>query len=119
VAYSAPDADALKARFPAFADVADATLEAALVRARRHVDDTWIEDDRAEAEMLYAAHDMTLDGLGATREAQLAGFKRLKLDTLELERQASAGDPGTLKSTSYGVRFAELRRRSHPGVKAI
>lgn len=119
MAYSAPAASDLKTRFPAFSAVADAMVEAALVRARRYVDDSWIENDRAEAEMLYAAHDMTLDGIGATREAQLSGFKRLKLDTLELDRGANDSQPGELTSTTYGQRFADLRRRSHPGIKAI
>ncbi|WP_270374976.1 DUF4054 domain-containing protein [Marinicauda sp. Alg238-R41] len=119
MAYTQPDAAAFKARFPAFAAVDDAVITSAMARARRFVDDSWIEDDRAEAELLRCAHDLTMDGIGATREAQLSGFKKLKLDTLELEREANSAAPGSLKSTTYGARFHELLKRSHPGVKAI
>ena len=119
MSYSQPSASEMKARFPAFSGVDDAVLDAALVRARQHVDASWIESDRVEAELLYAAHDLTLDGIGETREAQLTGFKSLKLDTLQLVRQDTDAEPGSLKSTSFGARFVALRKRSFPGVSAV
>lgn len=120
MAYEPATASAVKARFPAFAAVADALIEAALTQARRMVDETWLEDDRQPAEMLHAAHEMTLDGLGATREAQLQGFKRLKLGSLELERDTSAGASGsTYGLTTYGQRFMDLLRRNKPAIIAL
>jgi len=124
MAYSQPDADALQARFPAFADVADATVDAALERARRQVDSTWLEDDRAEAEMLLAAHELTLDGLGTGADAKAnangaAGFKVMKSADLTLERFDTQSGGDLLSTTLYGQRFKALRRRSHPGIKAV
>ncbi|WP_022697922.1 DUF4054 domain-containing protein [Euryhalocaulis caribicus] len=119
MAYVQPDAAAFQVRFPSFASVDGAVITAALSRARRTVDDSWLEDDRAEAEMLHAAHDLTLEGIGATREAQLAGFKRLKLGSLELERQAGDGSTSAFASTTYGQKFLALMRRSVPAVKVV
>lgn len=120
MAYVPATATLVKARFPAFAAVDDAVIEAALTEARRMVDATWLEDDRQTAEMLHAAHGLTLDGQGATREAQLQGFKRLKLGSLELEREAGAGASGsTFALTSFGQRFLDLLKRNHPAIVAL
>lgn len=121
MAYTAATATTMKARFTAFAAVDDAVLTAALDRARRMVDDTWLANDRQEAEHLYAAHDLTMDGVGATREAQLQGFKRLKLGSLELEREAASSSTSlsTLNLTTYGKRFRQLLRRNQPGITAL
>ncbi|MEP0316756.1 MAG: DUF4054 domain-containing protein [Hyphomonas sp.] len=120
MAYTAATATTLKARFPAFADVTDAVIEAALVRARRVVDDSWLADDRQEAEHLHAAHEMTMEGLGSTNEAQLAGFKKLKLGTLELERDTSTANyDAPYGQTTFGQRFRDILRRNHPGILAI
>ncbi|RIJ15952.1 DUF4054 domain-containing protein [Henriciella mobilis] len=120
MAYTAADATTFKARFPAFDAVDDAVINAALVRARRVVDATWLADDRQEAESLHAAHEMTLDGLGATREAQLQGFRRLKLGSLELERESGqSGSSSTYNLTTYGQRFLAILKRNVPGVVAL
>lgn len=120
MAYAAATPETFRARFPAFADVADAIITNALERARRVVDATWIEGDRQEAEHLHAAHELTLDGHGATREAQLQGFRRLKLGSLELERETGAsGARSTYAMTTFGQRFRDLLARSHPGIIAI
>ncbi len=118
MAYTAYTATTFKTRFPAFADGADSVIEGALTRARRVVTDKWLADDRAEGEALYAAHEMTLDGLGTNREAQLAGFKRLKLGSLELERDTATSGQG-YKSTTYGQRFIQIMRRNNPGVMVV
>lgn len=115
MAYTAPTAADLKSRFPVFAPVADATITAALNDAARMVDETWTEDDFAPARMLYAAHLMTMDGLGKTTEAQLQGFSKLSIGPLSLERAAQDTQPGDLKSTSFGRRFIEMRRRNIGG----
>lgn len=119
--YVAPTAADLKARFPAFADVADPVVEQALAEAAAQVDASWIEADRFLATMLYAAHTLILDGQGTSTEAQLAGFKRLRISSLELERESSAKGSafGDISSTSYGQRFLALRRKSHPPVAVV
>lgn len=121
MAYTPADAESFKTRFPAFAAVDDDVIEAALVRARRIVDSTWLADDRQEAEQLAVAHDLTMDGLGATREAQLQGFRRLKLGSLELERETGGGSASssTYNLTTYGKRFLTILKRNVPGVVAL
>lgn len=119
MAYTAATAASFKVRFPAFVAVDDALITSALDRARLTVDSTWIEADRQEAENLHAAHELTLDGQGATREAQLQGFRRLKLGSLELEREAGADAAGIYALTTFGQRFLALLKRSQPGVIAI
>jgi hypothetical protein len=115
MSYTAPTAADLKARFPAFSTVDDGVVTSALADAARKVDETWAEGDFAMARMLYAAHVMTLDGLGTSREAKLLGFKRIKVGTLELERGADGSVGGGLSSTTYGMRFAELARLNFGG----
>lgn len=112
MAYSTPTAADLKERFPAFSAVADAAITGAIGEAERLTDASWPDDDRTLAVLLYAAHVLTLDGLGTGTEAQLAGFKRLKIGSLELEASAPASAvAGSLGQTGYGRRFAELARR--------
>ena len=114
MAYTAPTAADLKARFPAFAAVDDAVVDAALAEAGQRVDEGWLEADFATARLLYAAHVLTMDGQGASTETGMAGVKRIKVGPLELER-----DPGGLTATSYGARFAELERLNFAGPLAL
>lgn len=112
MAYSTPTAADLKDRFPAFAAVPDGAIDGAIREAERLTDASWQDDDRTLAVLLYSAHVLTLDGLGTGTESQLAGFKRLKIGSLELEASASASAATTpMGSTSYGRRFEELMRR--------
>ncbi|MDO8800052.1 DUF4054 domain-containing protein [Phenylobacterium sp.] len=117
MAYTTPTAADLKAKFPTFAAVADGVVTSAITDANRQVDESWLEGDYANAIMLLAAHNLALDGHGASREIQLLGFKRVKVGPLELERAASSSDAaaGSLGSTSFGVRYAELRRLNFSG----
>ena len=125
MAYTVPTAANLKARFPAFAAVPDQTVTAAIERAQRQVDQSWTEGDYGEGIMLYAAHDMTLDGLGTGADAQanaqgLSGFRSIRSGSLSLERASGAGsgDSAGIESTSYGQRFARLRRQNRAGPRA-
>lgn len=117
MAYSVPTVADFKARYPAFATVSDATVGAFLAEGIEKVGVTWIDSDRRSAQMVYTAHLLTLEGLGESKEAQLAGFKSLSVGSLSLSRgEVSADAYGTLGSTSYGQRFIELRRLSFPGI---
>ena len=123
MSYTAATASTLKARFPAFRGVEDGVIESALTRARRMVDSTWLSDDRAEGEMLHAAHELTMDGHGSGAEAQAGasgtlGFKSMKSGSLSLERFDSAN--GSLfDKTTYGKRFHALMKRNAPAVKSV
>ena len=119
MAYTPATAETFKTRFPAFASVDDAVITSALTRARRVVGEGWFEDDRQEAESLLAAHELTMDGLGATREAQLQGFSRLKLGSLELEREATGASVSACDATTFGKRFRQIMRRNVPPIIAL
>lgn len=113
MAYDVPTAATLKARFPAFAAVADEAITMAIAEGSGRVDVTWPEMGYQTGILLYAAHVLTLDGLGTSTEAQLAGFRRLKIGSLELESATAAASASSdpLLQTGYGRRFAELARR--------
>lgn len=117
--------DAFRARFPAFASVADAVVAGALAEAAPRVGAGWPAAEAAFGRMLHAAHTLTLDGQGGP-EAELAragalDLKALRSGTLHIERRDPAPDaaPGTLGLTSYGRRFHEVVRRNSPGVAVV
>lgn len=120
--YTQATAADLKARFARFAAVADETIDIWLTTARRDVDASWCEDDRAYAEMLLAAHHLTTEGFGTGTEAQLAadglaGMQSIKSGQLSLtvsDAMANA-KPGSVESTTYGQRFLELLRKNRGG----
>jgi hypothetical protein len=116
------DPAALKSRFPAFAAVPDDAVAGALAEAAGRVDEAWPPADRDLARLLYAAHVLTLDGLGGP-EADLARMGDLTLvrsGTLQVERRQDGADlPGTLGRTSYGRRFHEVLLRNAPGIAVV
>lgn len=122
MAYVAPTVAELKAAFPRFDAVAEATVQLWLDRAGRDVGETWTEGDYAHAIMLMAAHLMTTEGLGTGAEAEAAaagasGFQRMRSGSLELERAAgtAAERNNPLLATTYGKRFVELARKNLRG----
>lgn len=123
MAYTQATASDLKARFPRFAAVADETVEIYLTDARRRVDATWTEDDRAMGEMLLACHLMTLEGLGSGTEAQIAAeglgdFTSVKSGQFSFSRSSGSdamAAAGTMKSTSYGRRWLDLAKINRGG----
>ncbi len=123
MSYVPPVAADLVARFPTFAAVPTGTVTNALAEAAIRVDSTWTSGDYAMGVMLYAAHLMTLDGLGTGAEAALAaagglGMSSFKSGALSLERRAPAGpaDGNILAETTYGRRFQALLRVNQPSV---
>ena len=89
----------------------------------RFVTDSWIEADRAVAEMAYAAHMMALNGLGGGLSASVpAGVTRFKSGAMDVafsDAAAAATARGDFSSTRYGVEYAMLRRRSNGGPMLI
>lgn len=113
MAYSAPTPANLKTRYPAFAAVADGTVQAWLDDAATFADDGWPDADRATAVMAYAAHRMA--ELGLVASAIPAGVTSFKSGTFSATvSDAVAGLTG-LKSTAYGREFIALRRRNFAG----
>jgi hypothetical protein len=130
MAYVAPTPSQFKARFaPVFAAVDDPTIQGALDRAARMVDTSWTEGDYAEARMLLAAHDLTLEGVGASAvaaEILLGGTikKRSEGDhVIEFATpsgaSAGAAQSGPYGGTVYGRKFWMLLRQNKGGPRAV
>ncbi len=114
MAYVAPTASDLKARYPAFADVADALVSATLVDAGRHVDDSWTEGDYAPAIMALAAHMLATEGSvsGVVAPAHGNLVSKSMGDASETYAQPSGGDlfQSDYATTPYGRKFLMLQR---------
>lgn len=124
MAYVEPTAADLKARYPAFAAVDDATIDYWLTDAHRFVDQSWTESDYGPALIAVAAHNMVRAGVpgiagGDTSGFAAAGVTSFKSGTFSAEisekvvEQAAAGGWG---GTSYGQEYLALLRRNRPGV---
>src|SRR6478752_3759426 len=109
MAYTAPTPADLRTRFPAFSATDDAVIDYWLTDARLIVTDSWIEDDRAPAEMALAAHNMALNGAdsagGELADLQAMGVTDFKSASLSVSFDAEtvrrSGD-GSYSSTRYG-----------------
>lgn len=119
MAYTAPTAANLKARYPALANVADETVDVWLVDARRYVDTTWFEADYAPAIMAAAAHSLASNGLGEGVTGQLpAGLSSFKSADFALSIDGSAARQSVASgwmSTSYGREYRTMLRRNKAG----
>lgn len=129
MAYTEPTFATFKARYPEFAPVSDDLVTLVLQEAIAQVGDTWVEKDRARAQMLLAAHTLTMEGEpGRTTTGQgSAGtgpIKRDKVGDVETEfatptaSNSSSGLSGYLL-TAYGKAFLDLMRRNFPAVAAV
>lgn len=126
MAFTAPTAADVKARFPEFTAVADATIDAVLAETG-FIDTSWIENDRRPAIMYYVAHKLVMSGQGSSASAKLQAvgdFTRIKSGDLEVSRSsggssAGSGGAGTYSLTTYGKEYLELRDRSFPSVMMI
>lgn len=125
--YVPPTIADLKLRFPSFAGVADSVLQGALDEAANRVDTTWREEDFQPAQLLYAAHVLTIDGQGTGREAKFsalgaAGISQIKISSLSVsmrkdgEDSSSTKTKSTLYGSSYGKRFLDIMRVNFPAV---
>lgn len=121
--YTKPLPQHLIARYPAFADVAIATIQYWLTDAERFVDSSWTEGDYAAALMAIAAHNMALAGLGSEASVMAgvpSGITRMKSASMELafsEGAAKDRITGALSSTRYGSEYAALLRRNKGGAR--
>jgi hypothetical protein len=122
MSYTAPTVEEFKIRFPVYADVPDATVQAALDAAGTMVDDTWVSQaDYTAGYMLGAAHLLALGGYGTSTETLLYGFASIKMGPLQLDRFKTGGDAvyGSLGSTSYGTAYMALLQRNHPPIMVV
>lgn len=110
--YTAPTYEDLQERYPAFASTAQATIELWLDEAAIECAG-WPDDDRARAEMAYAAHMMVETGaLPSAVPGGLVSFK--SGDFSATVDSAVAGRTG-FDATAYGREFKRLMRRNFAG----
>lgn len=122
MAYIAPTPADLKTRYPAFAAVADQTVQYWLTDAQRFVDTSWREVDYAPALMAAAAHWMARAGLGvgpaAGIPAGVTSFRSGSFSVQIAEGAASASAAGGWASTIYGQEYRGMLYRNKGGPRA-
>ena len=129
MAYVTPTAATFKARYAEFAPVSDVLVGLVLVEAIDQVGTDWLERDRARAQMLLAAHTLTMEGEPGrtTTGASSAGtgaVKRRKVGDVEVEFAGNGGSAagsasGGYSSTTYGQQYLALMRINFPSVLAV
>lgn len=130
----APSAAEIKARYPEFTGVADATIMLVLAEGLPMVDDGWELSDQKPALMAFTAHLLSLEGYparAANAQAPLpAGAGREVLMrkvgdvTTQYAQSGSAGGSGSslmssLGLTVYGRRFAQLLKLNAPAIGLV
>lgn len=116
MAYTVPTAADLKARYPGFAAVADATVTYWITDALRTVTTAWIEADYPIAIMLLAAHELAQQGLEAGDAAGLPpGVTRFRSGSMEVGISESMASATGYASTRYGREFLIYLKRSRGG----
>jgi len=135
--YVTPTPELFKARFPEFTGVSSTLVGLMLSEAIERVGVTWLERDRARAQMYLTAHLLAMEGEparsaaiangGSGGETLLNGaVKRRRVGDVETEfAGVSSGDGSgsgamaSYGSTAYGRRFLELMRLNFPSVAAV
>lgn len=130
MAYTAPTPTTFKARYFEFAPVSDDLVQLMITDAIGEVGETWIEKDRARAQMLLVAHWLTAEGEpGRSTTGQgSAGtgmVKRRRVGDVDVEFASAGGSSGGSASatgysqTAYGQEFMALMRRNFPAVAVV
>jgi hypothetical protein len=131
MAYQTPTPATFKLRYPEFAAVSDALVQLVLDDAIADVGETWVEKDRARAQMLLTAHILTMEGEPGRTEDGASGatagtgiVKRDKVGDVETEfaTPSASGAGGSLSayaSTFYGQQYLELLRRNFPAIAVV
>ncbi|NTS31270.1 DUF4054 domain-containing protein [Phyllobacterium sp. BT25] len=126
---NALSAEMFKARYPEFAPVSDALISLVLGESSSVIGDGWLQRDRAQAQMLLAAHKLAMEGEpqrskgGGVGGGTISGaVKRMKVGDVEVEYAGvggAAGITGGYASSVYGQRYLALMRLSFGGVVAV
>lgn len=130
MAYTAPTAADLKARFPEFAAVSDTLINLILEEASAQVGETWLERDRKPATLYLAAHLLTMEdepGRSATGQSGAATgpVRRRKVGDVEVEFAGAASVSATGENrnaydlSAYGRQFMALLRKNFPAVAVV
>lgn len=121
-------------RFSEFTNIDESFIAQALHEGLYNVGQNWNnEHDYQLGQMLYAAHQMTLAGLGTTTEAKLAadgllGFEQIRSGQLSVSRGGRGASSGNnnksaaqeaLEQTKHGKEYLVLRRRNLMGPRVV
>ena len=106
---TAPTIADFRARYPAFAAVADASIQYWLTEGFGEVS-AWADTDQPRGAMAYAAHKLA-GQTGATPEG-VTGFKS---GTFSAQLSEQAANRTGFHATVYGREFLDLARRSFAG----
>ncbi|WP_107341704.1 DUF4054 domain-containing protein [Agrobacterium pusense] len=127
--YVQPTPATFKARYPEFTPVSDVLIQLMLNEAFDEVGDTWLERDRARAQMLLVAHRLTLEGepdrtTSGSGSAGIGAIKRDKVGDSETEFFGVSGSDGSNSAagyslTAYGREFLALLRKNFPAVAVV
>lgn len=124
MAYTPATPADLKARYAAFADTPDATLQYWLddTETRIVLQADWTDPDGPVAQMLVAAHELTLQGVGTSAETanMPAGVTQMRSGSLSLSfdnEQARTMAQGGWMATKYGAQFLDLLKRARGGIR--
>lgn len=135
MAYVTPTPADLKLRNPEFGPVSDARIQIFLDEAILEVGDSWLESDRARAQILLASHRLILagePGLSAGTSSgsgsTLGSPESIKVGDVTVAYGSRSGSSNSAVSglsaveqeylrTSYGVQYLEiLHKNSYPAL---
>jgi len=126
MAYTVPTAADLTALYPAFAAVAEPTINAHIARASTQaVDTSWPEAEYGPAIIDYAAHTMALAGLEPQDEttryarAGVTGIRSGSFSANFSDKRVAAASGGTLDATTYGQSYKRALRRVKGGPRVV
>ena len=125
MAYVEPTAADLRARWPAFAAVDDATIDYWLTDAHRFVDQSWSEQDYGPALIAVAAHNMSRAGVAGIAGGDVASiaasgvtsFKSGTFSAQVSDKVAEKAASDDWDSTRYGAEYLILLRRNKAGAR--
>lgn len=118
MAYIVPTAADLKARYPAFAAVPDATVNVWIEDAQRIVTTAWIEADFRPGIMSLAAHSMAEQGIAIGGQS-LAGVTAFKSSQFSVTMSDQAASATGYAATIYGREFRTLLARNIGGMRLV
>lgn len=128
-----PTASDLKARYPEFTGVADATVTAVIAEASPMVDEGWETSDQKPAIMAFTAHLLAMEGY-PQRSTNVQAPIKASVGREVLSRKvgdvstqyaqtnpvsASAGLTSQLSLTPYGRRFLQLLKLNAPAIGLV
>ena len=121
--YTPATAATLKLRYPVFASTPDETIDYWLADASARIvkPDEWADPDGPVAQMLVAAHNMALGGVGGASGLDLpAGVTSMRSGGLSLSFDAgtvTAQAGGGWTATPYGAQYLALLRLARGGAR--